>query len=544
MKMDDWERRADDLALARYSVISPLVSRVLTGKERILARAEILKTVHLFPEGRESRVSCRNFERWFQWFLQGHVNEDGEVVTEPGILALRPLRRGDLGVPRKLGPELVERAIALRREEPDRNTAALIELLKAEAGEAGQLEPNICEATLAYHLRQRGATKKDLKKEGRAYPRYEHPRRNSSYQADFSQGIRISDPQIPSKTRLTHLHAILDDHSRYIVHGEFYFRQNLPCLEDCFRKAIIHGGICERLYIDNGKVYQSRQLKLITARLGTQLIFATPYCPEGKGKIERWFKTLKDAFYPEANRADIKTLAELNQFFWGWLERVYHTREHSQTKETPKARWEAGIAQVRYPEPAQMVDLFLWEVKRQVDKSGCIQLGGNLYSVAEHLVGQEVTVRFDPFDLARVRLYEAGRFTETLEPQTLVSRTYRKAHRKEIDKSALPSSSNYRKRLSKEVSEQAQEVQKLARGSRGSCLTQAEFLTVVSTTLGADREFTHAESNLANDFFLRNAPLAENTVRSALRKAIEAKSNALHLRYYLEAIRAGRMEAN
>jgi hypothetical protein len=67
---------------------------------------------------------------------------------------------------------------------------------------------------------------------------------------------------------------------------------------------------------------------------------------------------------------------------------------------------------------------------------------------------------------------------------------------------------------------------------------------VVSTTLGADREFTNAESNMANDFFLRNAPLAEKTVRSALRKAIEAKSNALHVRYYLEAIRAGRMEAN
>ena len=198
---------------------------------------------------------------------------------------------------------------------------------------------------------------------------------------------------------------------------------------------------------------------------------------------------------------------------------------------------------MRYPDPALLVDLFLWEEKRHVDKSGCIHLGGNLYSVAEHLVGQEVTVRFDPFDLSRIRLYESGHFTETLEPQTLVSQTFRKAHRKSTDKSALRSSSDYREQLSKNLAGQAQEVQKLARGLRGACLTQAEFLTLLSATLGVERVLTLAESIMATEFFLRNAPLAETQVRSAMNKAIEAKSAALHLRYYLEAIRAGRMEA-
>jgi putative transposase len=543
MSPEDWERQADDWALARYSVISPLISRVMAGQERIMARADILKSVHLFPDARTRRISCRTLERWFQWYVGGHLNADGEVVSEPGIEALRPLPREDKGKPRKLDPAFVERAIELRREEPARTTFSLIELLRSETLLAGQPDPSICEATLAYHLRQRKATKKDLKKEGRAFPRFEHPRRNSSWQADFSQGIRIPDPGNPTKTRLCHLHAVLDDHSRYIVHAEFYFRQNLPCLEDCIRKAILHGGVCERWYIDNGAVYQSRELKLIAARLGSELIFATPYCPEGKGKIERWFKTLKDALYPEANRAGIQTLAELNQFLWGWLERVYHAREHSQTKETPKARWEAGLVHVRHPDPALLVDLFLWEEKRQVNKSGCIQLGGNLYSVAEHLVGREVTVRFDPFDLSRIRLYESGHFTDTLEPQTLVSQTFRKAHRTQSDKSALQSSSDYRKRLSKDVGDQAQEVQKLARGPRGACLTQAEFLAVLAAALGVERSLSKPETKMATEFFLRNAPLAESQVRSALSKAIEAKSAALHLRYYLEAIRAGRMEA-
>lgn len=541
MNQSDWVVYSDDVALARYAVISPLVSRVLDSKERTLVRADILKSVHVFPDGQSRRVSLRCLERWFQFYMFGHTNTDGEVVTEPGIEALRPMPRNDRGKPRKLEAALVDRAVELRREEPSRTTSAIIELLKTAALAAGQAQPEICEATLAYHLRQRKATKKDIKKEGRAYPRYEHAQRNSSWQADWSQGIRLPDPQNPSKTRLCHVHAILDDHSRYVVHAEFYFRQNLPYLEDCFRKAILHGGICSILYVDNGKVYHSRALKLIAARLATQLVFATPYAPEGKGKIERWFGTLKKSFYPEAQRANIQTLEELNQFLWAWMKDVYHAREHFGTKETPQTRWEAGADQVRYPEPAQLVDLFLWEAKRQVDKSGCIKLSGNLYSVAEHLVGQDVTIRFDPFDLSRIRLYEGGQFTGTLEPQTLVSRTLRKSSRKRPGKETpLASSTDYRRKLTDDYRDQAQEIQKQVRGPRGSCLTKSEFLTLLEELLG--RQLTPTETNSTEEFFLRNAPLAEDQVRSVLQKAIASKSAALHMRYYLGAIKAARLD--
>jgi putative transposase len=540
MNKAEWERQADDMALARYSVISPLICRQLSDLDRVRVKSEILGAVHLFPDGRMRRVSRRSFDRWCEWYVDGHLNADGEVVTDPGIEALRPILRSDCGRPRTLDEHLVHRAIEFRREEPSRTTSALIELLKSEAPPDEVLD--ICEATLAYHLRHRKATKKDLKREGRAYRRYEHARRNSSWQGDWSQGLRLPDATNPSKTRLCHLHAFICDHTRYIVHAEFYFHQNLPCLEDCLRKAILHGGVPEIVYVDNGKVYHSRQLQLVAARLTTQLVFATPYCPEGKGKVERWFRTVKDAFYPEAERAGLQSLDELNQFFWGWLERVYHSREHSETKQTPRARWEAGASVVRYPEPAQLVDLFLWEEKRRVDKSGSIRLSGNLYSVAEHLVGQEVTIRFDPFDISRIRLYEGGRFSQVLEPQTLVSKTFIKAHRKKKDdKSPLDSAVNFRKKVSEDYRNQAQEVQKRVRGSGGSCLTQAEFLSTVATTLGG-RHLTAAEATLVQDFFHRNAPLTGSQVRASLQKAIDVKGAALHLRYYLEAIKAGRLE--
>ena len=85
-------------------------------------------------------------------------------------------------------------------------------------------------------------------------------------------------------------------------------------------------------------------------------------------------------------------------------------------------------------------------------------------------------------------------------------------------------------------------MQNQARGLRGSCLTQAEFVTVLAEELGCDRSLTKAELDRASSFFLRNAPLAKEPVQAALRKAIAAKSAALRMRYYLEAIRAGRAE--
>jgi putative transposase len=538
-----WERHADDVALARYSVISPLVCRQLSNPEYLETKDQILTAVHLFPDGKTRQLSRRALERWCDWYLHGHTNADGEVVTEPGIEALRPLPRLDKGVPRVLDDALVERAIFLRREDPARTTSTLIDLLKTEAAQGGRPEPDVIEATLAYHLRQRKATKRDLKRESRAFRRYEQPRRNSTWQADWTKGFLIADPSSPKAPRLCHLHAVLDDYSRYIVHAEFYFHQNLPCTEDCFRKAIVHGGIPEKVYWDNGAVYHSRQVRLITARLGTEIIFATPYCPQGKGKIERWFWTVKMGFYPEAQRAGIQSLAELNEFFWGWLERCYQTKVHSESEQTPLARWDAGASGVRYPEPARLVDLFLWEESRRVDKSGCIQLAGNLYPVAEHLVGREVSVRFDPFDMSRVRLYDGEQCSQILEPQTLVSQTFRKATpRPKKSDVERPSSAAYRDHVAQEFRKRARDTVSQARGRGGQpILSQPEFFALLQENFGA-RQLTAAEAKWVEDFYLRNAPLLEDLVRKALQRAVEAKGASRHIRYYLDCVRAARLD--
>ena len=540
------ERHFEDVALARYAVIAPLVSRQLSSEERSKVMAEILAATHRFPDGKARHVSLRSLNRWCRWYTNGHTNEDDEVVTEPGLVALRPLPRADRGKARVVDTALIERAVQLRRELPERTTGTLVALLKSEAREKGLAALELEEATLAYHLRQRKATKKQLKAEGRSFPRYSHPRRNACWQGDWSQGVLLPDPTDPKKTKMSHLHCFIDDHTRYVVHAEFYFRQNLPCLEDCFRKAILSGGIPEMVYWDNGSVYQSKQIQRVAARLKSQVVFATPYCPEGKGKVERWFRTCKESFYPEARVAGLQTLEQLNQFFWGWLETRYHMHIHSELKATPRERWETAGAQPRFPEPASLVDLFLWEEVRLVDKSGCIKLSGNAYPVAEHLVGHKVMVRFDPFDLSRVRLYENGIFSQALEPQTLVNRTFRKARSGRREKPRqLDSSTNYRKQVERDHQNSVEKTLEAVQsgGNRGPLVTLSEFLALLSSGL-EQRELTVSERLLAEQFFHSNAPLAQFLVRQSLLQSVDAKGSRRHLRYYLEAVRRARQEAS
>jgi len=541
----DWEGHAMDVALARYAVIAPLVSRSMGEEERRRLLQEVASAVHCFPGGKQKRVSLRSVRRWTRWFLEGHRNEKNEVVSAPGVDALKPLVRADRGVPRKADSALLERAERLRREEPVRTTGTLIDILKSEAAAREQEPPDISEATLAFHLRARGASRRDLKREGRAFRRYQHAQRNAVWQGDWSQGLPLPDPRDPKRTRMSHLHLFIDDCTRYVPHGEFYFRQNLPCLEDCFRKAVLKGGVPSCTYWDNGAVYQARQVSLIAARLGIQVIFATPYAPEGKGKVERVFRTIKEQFYPEARRAGLTTLPELNEFFWGWLEGTYHDRIHSELDATPRERWVAGEAGVRTLAAGDLVDTFLWEEERKVDKSGCVQLGSNVYAAGEHLVGRTVTVRFDPFDLARVRLYLGGRFIEVLEPHKLESRTYRKALPRRIEKAGpLESSRAFKEQVSKGYRREVESVLEQTRSAgvpTEACLTRVELAALLVGGLGG-RHLTVAEAAQVADFFHKHAPLRGDLVREALGRAIEEKGPNRHLRFYLDAVRRVRLE--
>lgn len=534
MNKNNQKRRvlAEDVALARYSVISPLVCREMKHEEYVAELSRVQSALHLFPDG-PRRVSKRSISRWCSYYRKGRPPS-----IDPGFDALLPDVRSDLGLARKLDQDVIERAISLREEAPSRKTSRLIEIIGSQAKLENKPAPEICESTLNYHLRARGATRKKLRSKSRAFRRFEHSHRNACWQGDWSNGIWVPHPTQPGKMRQCFLHGFIDDRTRYIPHAEFYFRQNLPCLEDCLRKAILKGGVPEMTYTDNGSSYQARQFKLMTARLGTQLVFATPFCPEGKGKIERWIQTVQEDFLDEASLSGAKSLAELNTFLWGWLDRVYHSRKHSTTKQAPRDLWQAEACRVRVVPPEKLVDIFLWEEERTVDKSGTFQLDGNKYPVPEDLVREKVQVRFDPFDLSQVRVYHNDRFIEVVSPEKTVSHTYSKAMPRRHDKKApLESSKDFRRQVSEEYKASVNETMAaLPKDVKDSeFLTEGRFYELLKTVLSR-HELRPAEKNQAFEFFQRYVPVPKKLAEKALMELVSEKGNRLHLRAYLTKV--------
>lgn len=221
-------------------------------------------------------------------------------------------------------------------------------------------------------------------------------------------GPWLPDPNIAGRKRRAHLFCFLDDHSRLVPHAEFFWDEALPRMERVLKVGILKRGVPEAVYVDNGQVYHAKQFAVACATLGIRPIHAAPYAPEGKGKQERFFETVRLQFLPEVDPSEIATLAELNESFWAWLELVYHRREHSETGQATVERYQAGIAQVRTADPETLRKAFLWREERKVYKDGHIELQGNSYQVDPHLAGRRLVLRYDPFDLAHLELFLDG----------------------------------------------------------------------------------------------------------------------------------------
>lgn len=154
----DETRRAQERALARFAVIAPLVSRALGPEEATAVRQAILATSFEFPGEAPRRVTERTLRRWVAAYRKALP-----AGTIAALNALYPRPRSDRGVPRVFDAEVIDAAVALRMELATRTTETL----------AAHLDGAPKPATLAYHLRRRGATRALLQARGRAFPCYE-----------------------------------------------------------------------------------------------------------------------------------------------------------------------------------------------------------------------------------------------------------------------------------------------------------------------------------------------------------------------------------
>jgi putative transposase len=237
-------------------------------------------------------------------------------------------------------------------------------------------------------------------------------------------GPWLPDPTTAGKKRRAYLFCFVDDYSRLVPYAEFFWDEALPRMERVLKVGILRRGLPHMIYLDNGRVYVANQFAAACATLGIQKIHTPPYRPEGKGKIERFFETVRLQFMPEVAVSSVSTLAELNQSFWAWLELIYHQAIHSETGQSPLERYQQGLKDVRPADHDQLVRAFRWRETRKVRKDGRIELQGNTYQVDPAFIGRSLELRFDPFDLSTLELW----FDDRCLGQATVSVQHRQRH--------------------------------------------------------------------------------------------------------------------
>ena len=376
-------------ALFRHGLIAHLIHHPPdSGRLEAELRLVAAKT-YVIPHSDRTRVSLTSLRRYYRAY-RAH-----------GFEALVPQARRDAGRPQAFDPAVLQRAIALREQQPERTTPMLVEILKRE----GQ---TVNAHTLATHLRQAGKTRRLLRAQPAPTRRFERDHVNALWQSDASQGPWLPDPTRPAHARRTHLIAFLDDHSRLVPYGEFFFDEALPRLERVLKVAILRRGVPAAIYVDNGQIFNASQFRAACATLCIEVIYASPYHPQGKGKIEQFWHLVQESFYPEVAASQITDLDLLNQSFWAWLDRIYHARLHGETGQTPLERFIAGAEQLRSADPEMLRLAFLWRTQRTVTRQATLSLQGNLYGVDPAWCGQVIELRYDPFDLAQMEVYRDG----------------------------------------------------------------------------------------------------------------------------------------
>jgi len=282
--------RRHDIGLFRYSLVREAADKRLSKSERgELVRLLALRD-HVTPEGKHVRVGRSTLDRWIRDWSKG------------GFEALVPSPRTAVS---RTSAELLELAESLRREAP-RRTAAQIATIITEKHESGPSERTV-QRHLARRNMPRGGTPPRV-----AYGRFEAEHPNDRWTGDALHGITVGG-------RKTYLFAFLDDHSRALTGYRWGLSEDTVRLEAALRIGMAARGVPRSVYLDNGSAMVSKQLLRACASLGIRLIHSTPHRPQGRGKIERFFRTVRDQFMVELEHRGVASLEELNRLFVAWV---------------------------------------------------------------------------------------------------------------------------------------------------------------------------------------------------------------------------------
>lgn len=377
------QEHLQQVALFRYGLIADLLHIKPGGGELYEEIRKKAARTHEIPGTTRTHVASETIRTWLKSYRRH------------GYDGLVPKLRCDRGQSRAIPQEVADILIMIK----DENTELSVPLVIRAAREAGAipndlpLPPSTVHRLLDAHGLMRKVPEQPSNKDRR---RFAFQKAGELWMSDVMHGPAvISDGK---RKRKTYLIAFIDDATRVVPYAEFAFAESTRAFLPIMMQAIMRRGIPQRLFVDNGANYRSRHLALVCAKLGVALIHARPYQPQSKGKQERWFRTLRSQLLVRLTAEDTAGLDALNRRLWAWVEGEYHHTPHRGLDgQTPLDRWAQDGDEVRYPAPdLDLNDLFLFEVKRKVQKDRTVSLHGVVYEADAALVGQTVVLRYDP----------------------------------------------------------------------------------------------------------------------------------------------------
>jgi len=374
------------IALARYQLISPVLAEPGRAQNEYFRKQA--QGVHDFPRYGEKRISVSTLKSWLR------------AYRKEGFAALKPRERSDCGRPRRLDTEMVQAVGIKCKAYPHWTGQLLYEDLKKQ-GLLG--DPPVHYNTFLRLVKEKGWL--PVGKRSDARKAFELDNVNELWVCDFMHGPKVNAAGRLAKAILC---AIIDDHSRMVVGHAFNASETIGALTVVLKEAFLAYGVCKRLYVDNGPSFSSDLLARSCAMAGISLIHSKPYDSPSRGKVERFFRTVRDRFL--AGIPEGIPLDELNNAFRGWLQEDYHHKLHGGIGERPIDRYNASIVRVpiRRLSKSELDEIFLVRYERIVNNDATISFKGDLYEVPTAYIRQRIEIRHPVDDPGELYLYDNG----------------------------------------------------------------------------------------------------------------------------------------
>jgi transposase InsO family protein len=344
-------------------------------------------------DGQPRQFTWRTIQTWFSRY-QKH-----------GVTVMENQPRSDKGKVRKVSLEDVSEAVqkALAKAHGKSPRPSLLYRLCIEEGLLTRSQ--IAPTTFRRIVKQYELLKPDLECANKVRLAFAKAHANDMWQADTLYGPPVQINGAPAPTRLI---AFLDDASRVCCHGQFFLAENVDTLIESLRAAFYKRGVPHALYVDNGSIYSSKEIIQICARVGCLLSHTPVRDGAAKGKVERFFRTVREQFL--ARQLDLSSLEALNRQFAQWVEEHYNAQVHSILGMSPLDRFALDRKSVRFLPPNEANDeLFFVEEERHVRADNTFSFKSLRFEAPRHLPDRTIHIRFQrssPID--RVIVYYKG----------------------------------------------------------------------------------------------------------------------------------------